>query len=74
MFVGLIITNCIVLGRAEAFALSNPPHLAFLDGIGNGLGYGSVLVVVGALREVVGAGKIFGISVIPQAFYSYNFV
>lgn len=69
VFVGLIITNCILLGRAEGFALSNPPHLAFLDGVGNGLGYASVLVVVAFIRELFGSGKVFGIPVIPQVFY-----
>ncbi|NOY68293.1 MAG: NADH:ubiquinone reductase (Na(+)-transporting) subunit D [Deltaproteobacteria bacterium] len=73
VFVGLIITNCIVLGRAEGFALSNPPHLAFLDGIGNGLGYGSVLIVVAFIRELFGSGTIFGIHVIPQAFYAAGY-
>lgn len=73
VFVGLIITNCIVLGRAESFALSNPPHLAFLDGIGNGLGYGSVLVVVAFMRELLGSGKLFGIRIVPEVFYSAGY-
>jgi len=73
VFVGLIITNCIVLGRAESFALSNPPHLAFLDGIGNGLGYGSVLVVVAFVRELLGSGKLFGIQIVPAVFYSAGY-
>jgi Na+-transporting NADH:ubiquinone oxidoreductase subunit D len=60
VFVGLIITNCIVMGRAEAFAMQNPPGLSFWDGIGNGLGYGLILLVVGAFREVFGAGSFFG--------------
>jgi Na+-transporting NADH:ubiquinone oxidoreductase subunit D len=60
VFVGLIITNCIVMGRAEAFAMQNPPTLSFLDGLGNGLGYGLILLVVGAFREVFGAGSFFG--------------
>lgn len=65
VFVGLIITNCIVMGRAEAFAMSNPPGLSFLDGIGNGLGYSLVLFLVGFVRELFGSGKLFGVSVLP---------
>ncbi|MDN7133726.1 NADH:ubiquinone reductase (Na(+)-transporting) subunit D [Halomonas sp. MC140] len=64
VFVGLIITNCIVMGRAEGFAMSNTPGLSFLDGIGNGLGYGFVLLVVGFVRELLGAGSIFGFTVL----------
>ena len=60
VFVGLIITNCIVMGRAEAFAMQNPPSVSFMDGVGNGLGYGLILLVVGSLREVFGAGTCFG--------------
>jgi len=69
VFVGLIITNCIVMGRAESFALANPPLLSFLDGIGNGIGYGSVLIAVAFIRELLGSGKLLGFNVIPQAFY-----
>jgi len=65
VFVGLIITNCIVLGRAEAFAMKNPPGLSFLDGLGNGLGYSLVLIIVGSLRELFGAGTLLGITVMP---------
>ena len=65
VFVGLIITNCIVMGRAEGFAMSNRPGLAVLDGLGNGLGYALVLLVVAFLRELFGAGKLFGVSVMP---------
>ena len=65
VFVGLIITNCIVMGRAEAFAMQNPPFLSFLDGIGNGLGYSAMLLTLGVIRELFGAGKLFGIAVIP---------
>jgi Na+-transporting NADH:ubiquinone oxidoreductase subunit D len=65
VFVGLIITNCIVLGRAEAFAMKNRPGLSFLDGIGNGLGYSLVLVLVAICRELLGAGKLLGISILP---------
>ena len=67
VFVGLIITNCIVMGRAEGFALNNPPYLSVLDGIGNGLGYGLVLVLVAAVRELFGAGKLLGFAVLPLA-------
>ena len=65
VFVGLIITNCIVMGRAEAFAMNNSPGLSFLDGIGNGLGYSIVLFIVGFFRELLGAGKLFGYTVVP---------
>jgi Na+-transporting NADH:ubiquinone oxidoreductase subunit D len=73
VFVGLIITNCIVLGRAESFALANPPHLAFMDGLGNGLGYASVLVIVGSIRELLGAGSLFGFRIIPEVFYAAGY-
>ncbi len=66
VFVGLIITNCIVLGRAEGFAMSNPPWESALDGLGNGLGYSVVLVLVGILRELLGAGKVLGFTILPQ--------
>ena len=65
VFVGLIITNCIVMGRAEAFAMQNPPLLSFFDGIGNGLGYSAMLIVLGVIRELFGAGKLFGYTIIP---------
>ena len=65
VFVGLIITNCIVMGRAEGFAMQNPPWISFLDGIGNGLGYGLVLVIVAVVRELLGAGKILGYTLLP---------
>lgn len=67
VFVGLIITNCIVLGRAEAYAMKNPPLLSFLDGLGNGLGYSLILMSVAFCRELLGAGKLFGVQVIPVA-------
>ena len=73
VFVGLIITNCIVMGRAETYALGNPPLSSFADGIGNGMGYGLVLVTVAFIRELLGAGKIFGYKVIPQAFYEAGY-
>ena len=65
VFVGLIITNCIVMGRAEAFAMQNPPVLSFFDGIGNGLGYSAMLIVLGIVRELFGAGKLMGYEIIP---------
>lgn len=64
VFVGLIITNCIVMGRLEAFALANPPGKSFMDGIGNGLGYGVILVIVAFFRELLGSGKLFGIEIL----------
>jgi Na+-transporting NADH:ubiquinone oxidoreductase subunit D len=67
VFVGLIITNCIVMGRAEGFAMQNPPWLSFLDGIGNGLGYSLILLLVGFVRELTGAGTLFGHVVLPLA-------
>lgn len=67
VFVGLIITNCIVLGRAEAYAMKNPPLMSFVDGIGNGLGYSLILMIVGFFRELLGAGKLFGHQIIPVA-------
>jgi NADH:ubiquinone oxidoreductase, Na(+)-translocating, D subunit len=65
VFVGLIITNCIVMGRAEAFAMANPPVLSFFDGIGNGLGYSVMLIVLGVIRELFGSGKLLGFEIIP---------
>ncbi|RUO79746.1 NADH:ubiquinone reductase (Na(+)-transporting) subunit D [Idiomarina tyrosinivorans] len=67
VFVGLIITNCIVMGRAEAYAMKSPPVMSFLDGIGNGLGYSLVLLVVGFIRELFGSGSLFGMQVLPLA-------
>ncbi len=65
VFVGLIITNCVVMGRAEAFAMKNPPVISFLDGIGNGLGYSAMLLALGVIRELLGSGKLFGIEILP---------
>lgn len=65
VFVGLIITNCIVMGRAEAYAMKNPPVVSFFDGIGNGLGYSALLIVLAVIRELFGAGKLLGISILP---------
>jgi Na+-transporting NADH:ubiquinone oxidoreductase subunit D len=74
VFVGLIITNCIVMGRAETYALGNPPVKSFMDGLGNGAGYGSVLVTVAFIRELFGAGKLFGFAVVPQTFYDHGYM
>ena len=73
VFVGLIITNCILMGRLEAFALGNGPWPSFLDGVGNGLGYGWILVVVGFFRELFGSGTLLGINVIPEALYNFGY-
>lgn len=73
VFVGLIITNCIVMGRAEAFAMQNPPGRAFMDGLGNGLGYGIILISVAFFREIFGSGTIFGYSIIPQTLYDAGY-
>ncbi|CAG0948563.1 MAG: NADH:ubiquinone reductase (Na(+)-transporting) subunit D [Bacteroidetes bacterium] len=73
VFVGLIITNCIVMGRLEAFALGNKPWPSFLDGIGNGLGYGVILVIVAFFRELLGSGKIWGFKLIPNSFYEAGY-
>jgi Na+-transporting NADH:ubiquinone oxidoreductase subunit D len=74
VFVGLIITNCIVMGRLEAFAMSNKPWPSFLDGIGNGLGYGIILVTVAFFRELFGSGTLFGYHVIPESVYKMGYV
>jgi len=68
VFVGLIITNCIVMGRLEAFALQNPPGLSFLDGLGNGLGYSAILMTVGTIREILGKGSWWGIHLLPENY------
>ena len=74
VFVGLIITNCIVMGRAETFAMSNPPFKSFVDGMANGIGYGSILVGVSFFRELLGSGKILGFPVVPQALYDMGYM
>jgi len=71
-YVGLIITNCIVMGRAEAFALQNPPLLAIVDGAANGLGYAIVLAIIGLVRELLGTGKVFGLTVLSGQWYQPN--
>src|SRR5215207_726474 len=73
VFVGLIITNCIVMGRLEAYAMGNKPWPSFLDGIGNGLGYGLILVIVSAIRELFGSGKLMGFRVVPDFFYEKGY-
>ncbi len=72
VFVGLIITNCILMGRLEAFALGNRPWQSFLDGIGNGAGYGAILVIIGIVRELFGSGSILGFRIIPESWYITN--
>jgi Na+-transporting NADH:ubiquinone oxidoreductase subunit D len=74
VFIGLIITNCIVMGRLEAFAMANKPWQSFLDGIGNALGYGAILLIVAFCRELFGSGTLFGIPLIPKAFYEFGYV
>ncbi len=73
VFIGLIITNCIIMGRLEAFALNNTPFNSFLDGVGNGLGYGIILVIVAFFRELLGSGTLWGFQVIPQALYDLGY-
>ncbi len=73
VFVGLIITNCIIMGRLEAFALGNKPWRSLLDGIGNGLGYGLILVTVAFFRELLGSGSLLGFKVIPNIFYEWGY-
>ena len=74
VYVGLIITNCILMGRLEAFAMSNGPWESFLDGIGNGLGYALILVIVGVFREILGSGTLLGFRVIPQCVYDLGYM
>ncbi len=74
VFVGLIITNCIIMGRLEAFALGNKPWASALDGLGNGLGYGLVLVIVAFFKELLGSGKLMGMQVIPDSFYDLGYM
>jgi Na+-transporting NADH:ubiquinone oxidoreductase subunit D len=73
VFVGLIITNCILMGRLEAFAMGNKPWDSFLDGIGNGAGYGLILISLSALRELLGSGSLFGFQIIPEGFYQLGY-
>lgn len=73
VFVGLIITNCILMGRLEAFAMAQKPWPSFIDGIGNGIGYGLILITVAFFRELLGSGKFFGIQVVPQFLYNWGY-
>ena len=73
VFVGLIVTNCIVMGRAEAFAMANPPWPSFLDGIGNGIAYGVILAIVAFFRELLGSGTLLGYNVVPQVAYDAGY-
>ena len=73
VFVGLIITNCIVMGRAETNAMGNPPMRSFVDGVANGIGYGSILCGVAFFRELLGSGKLFGFQVVPEGFYQAGY-
>jgi Na+-transporting NADH:ubiquinone oxidoreductase subunit D len=74
VFVGLIITNCIIMGRLEAFAMANKPWPSVLDGIGNGIGYGAILIAVAFFRELFGSGKLYGVQVVPEVFYAMGYV
>ena len=74
VFIGLIITNCILMGRLEAFAMGNKPWPSFLDGVGNGIGYAIILIIVGFFRELLGSGSLMGYQVIPQCAYDAGYV
>lgn len=74
VYVGLIITNCILMGRLEAFAMSNKPWDSFLDGLGNGLGYALILIIVGIVREILGSGTLLNFQIIPQCFYDLGYM
>ena len=74
VFVGLIITNCIVMGRAEAYAMQNPPFKSFMDGLGNGLGYSAILMCVATCRELLGSGTLLGFQVVPEGLYAHGYV
>jgi len=74
VYVGLIITNCIIMGRLEAFAMGNKPWPSFVDGIGNGLGYAMILIAIGFIRELFGSGAVLGFNVIPKSFYDTGYI
>ncbi|MDO9152157.1 MAG: NADH:ubiquinone reductase (Na(+)-transporting) subunit D [Paludibacter sp.] len=74
VYIGLIITNCILMGRLEAFAMANKPWESFVDGLGNGIGYAVILIIVGFFRELLGAGSLMGYKVIPQSFYDAGYM
>lgn len=74
VYVGLIITNCIIMGRLEAYAMGNKPWPSFIDGFGNGIGYSVILIVVAAVRELFGSGSLYGINLIPKSFYDFGYM
>ena len=74
VYIGLIITNCIVMGRIEAFALGNKPLASLIDGLGNGAGYGIILIIVAFFRELLGSGTLFGLRIIPESFYELGYM
>lgn len=74
VYVGLIITNCIIMGRLEAFAMGNKPWPSFIDGIGNGIGYAAILIIVGTVRELFGSGTLLGFKIVPQSFFDAGYV
>ncbi len=74
VFIGLIVTNCILMGRLEAFAMGNKPWPSFLDGIGNGIGYAIILVIVAFFRELLGSGTLWGFQIVPDSFYAHGYV
>jgi len=74
VYVGLIITNCIIMGRLEAFAMGNKPWPSFIDGVGNGIGYAMILIVVATVRELFGSGSLLGFKIIPQSFYDAGYI
>ncbi len=74
VYIGLIITNCILMGRLEAFAMANGPWESFLDGVGNGLGYAKILLIVGFFREILGTGELLGFRIIPEAVYNFGYI
>jgi Na+-transporting NADH:ubiquinone oxidoreductase subunit D len=74
VYVGLIITNCIIMGRLEAFAMGNKPWPSFIDGIGNGIGYAVILIVVATVRELFGSGTLLGFKIVPQAVYDAGYI
>lgn len=74
VFIGLIITNCILMGRLEAFAMANKPWPSFLDGVGNGIGYAIILIIVGFFRELLGSGTLLGFQIVPDSFYEAGYV
>jgi Na+-transporting NADH:ubiquinone oxidoreductase subunit D len=74
VFVGLIITNCIVMGRLEAFALANKPWPSFIDGVGNGAGYAIILIIIAFIRELFGSGTLFGYNMVPKVFYDHGYI